>query len=124
MAAFGLFTLAGITDALDGQLAKSLNSSTKFGKVLDPVADKALMTAGLLALAFIGDVPVWFATLVIGRDVLIGVGIGICLLRGVKVDIVEMPTNGFEAGVQTRWASGERPDVLVNPDVWPRLGQR
>lgn len=86
MAAFGVFALAGVTDALDGRLAKALNSSTEFGKVLDPIADKALMTAAFLALAFIGDVPVWLAALVIGRDALIGAGVGICVLRGAKVD--------------------------------------
>lgn len=84
--AFGLFALAGITDALDGQLAKALNCPTKLGKILDPMADKALMTAAFVALAYIGDVPLWVAVLVIGRDVLMAAAIGVCLLLGVRVE--------------------------------------
>jgi len=86
LAAFGVFAFAGFTDAIDGTLAKLLNCPTQFGKVLDPLADKALMTAAFLALAFVHDVPWWLAAIVIGRDVLIGAGVGLLLLMGRRLD--------------------------------------
>ncbi len=86
LAAFGIFAFAGFTDAIDGTLAKLLNCPTQFGKILDPLADKALMTAAFLALAFVGDVPWWLAATVIGRDVLIGAGYGLLLLAGRRID--------------------------------------
>jgi cardiolipin synthase len=63
-----------------------LKCPTTFGKVLDPAADKALMTAAFVALTFIGNVPLWLAAVVIGRDVLIGVAVGVTLLMRVKLD--------------------------------------
>ena len=49
--AFGIFLLAAITDFLDGQIARRKNLGTKFGKIMDPVADKLLISAGFIMLA-------------------------------------------------------------------------
>ena len=62
--------VAGITDFLDGFLARKLNQMTKLGKVLDPVADRLYIFATLLALSVTGNIPWWLAALVIARDVL------------------------------------------------------
>jgi len=86
MAAFGVFAFAGFTDAIDGTLAKILKCPTPLGKFLDPTADKALMLAAFLALAFIGDIPVWLAVIVIGRDVLIGCAVAIGMARHMHID--------------------------------------
>jgi cardiolipin synthase len=61
---------AGITDFLDGYLARKLNQMTKLGKVLDPVADRLYIFSTLLALSVTGNIPWWLAALVIARDVL------------------------------------------------------
>lgn len=69
--AFALFVLAGLSDAADGFLAKRYGLTTRFGRYLDPAADKALMLAAFITLAALHQLPVWLALLVIGRDVFI-----------------------------------------------------
>jgi cardiolipin synthase len=66
---FGLFLVAGITDALDGALARMLNQRSMFGQYLDPVADKLLLSALFLVLLHKGLMPVTVTVLVFGRDV-------------------------------------------------------
>jgi cardiolipin synthase len=78
-AAFGLFAVAGLSDAADGFLAKRFGLDSPLGRVLDPIADKALMLAAFVTLALLDDVPVWAATIVIARDVLILLGLAIAV---------------------------------------------
>lgn len=66
-----LFGVAASTDALDGFLAKHFGWTSKLGGILDPLADKLLVTASFLALAWVGALPLWLAALVVGRDVII-----------------------------------------------------
>ena len=70
LAAIVVLAVAGLTDFLDGYLARKLNQTTKLGKMLDPVADRLYIFATLLALSATGYVPWWLAGLVILRDVL------------------------------------------------------
>lgn len=70
LAAIAVLAFAGLTDFLDGYLARKLNQTTKIGKMLDPVADRLYIFATLLALSATGYVPWWLAGLVILRDVL------------------------------------------------------
>ena len=63
--------IAGLSDAIDGWLAKHFGWQTWLGGILDPIADKLLLMAAFLWLAFAGDVPQWLAALVIGRDLVI-----------------------------------------------------
>jgi cardiolipin synthase len=72
--AFWLALLAGFTDALDGWLAKRNDWRTELGGLLDPVADKLLLTVCFLGLWLGGQLPAWFVALVIGRDVVIVAG--------------------------------------------------
>jgi len=65
-----ILAIAGLTDFLDGFLARKLNQTTKLGKMLDPVADRLYIFATLLALSATGYVPWWLAGLVILRDLL------------------------------------------------------
>jgi cardiolipin synthase len=73
-AAFVLFALAGIGDWLDGYLARRLNQTSRLGAILDPLADKLIMVSVSLILAWQGLLPVWFAALLILRDLLIVTG--------------------------------------------------
>ena len=66
--------LAGISDALDGWLAKHFNWQSRLGGLIDPLADKLLLLAGFSALAAIAAVPAWLFVLVIGRDLVIVFG--------------------------------------------------
>jgi cardiolipin synthase len=66
---FGLFVAAGLTDALDGLLARLLKQRTQLGEYLDPVADKLLLSTLFLVLMHMSLVPVTVTVLVFGRDV-------------------------------------------------------
>ena len=65
------FAIAAITDALDGWLARRLEAESPFGQLLDPIADKVLLSGVFVALAVTAAIPWWLAWLVLGRDVLI-----------------------------------------------------
>jgi CDP-diacylglycerol--glycerol-3-phosphate 3-phosphatidyltransferase len=75
-----VFAAVAATDALDGYLARSRNEVTDLGRMLDPIADKALLLSGLILLtrpslpALAPHIPVWFTTLVISRDVVLILG--------------------------------------------------
>jgi len=72
-----LFTCLGLTDALDGFLARILKQQTILGSYLDPIADKVLVTSCFLALAILKVIPGWLTVVVISRDVIILLGIAI-----------------------------------------------
>lgn len=63
-----VFLLAALTDGLDGYLARSRDQVTRFGQLIDPIADKLLITAALLALVEAGHVNTWIALIIIGRE--------------------------------------------------------
>ena len=69
--AFWLFLAAGISDALDGYLAKRMNAETTFGRHLDPLADKALLVCVYITLGHSGDLATWLVIMVVFRDALI-----------------------------------------------------
>ncbi len=73
-AAFWVFAGAGISDALDGYIAKRFDRRTPLGALLDPIADKALLTGVYLTLGLAGQLPAWLVVLVVLRDSLIVLG--------------------------------------------------
>lgn len=83
--AWVLFAIAGLTDALDGLLARLLKQRTNFGAMLDPLADKVLLVTSFLCLAFQGWLPNWLAVLVVSRDVIIVGGLSLLQYSGVDV---------------------------------------
>jgi cardiolipin synthase len=81
MAALTVFMLAGLTDGLDGEVARRLGQESKWGRLADPVADKLLMGVAYAVLAWfrpgLPSIPAWLAWAVIGRDVVILGGAGV-----------------------------------------------
>ena len=71
--ALALFAYAGVTDPVDGYLARRYHSQTVVGTVIDPMADKALMTISVVALAMQGTLPIWLVTIILGRDVALAI---------------------------------------------------
>jgi len=66
-----LFFVAGLSDGLDGYLAKQFDWSSRLGALLDPLADKLMLLSSYLALAWLGLLPVWLVVLVLVRDLVI-----------------------------------------------------
>ena len=70
-AATGVFAIASITDRIDGDLARRRGLVTDFGKIADPIADKALTGAGLIGLSLLDDLFWWATLVIIGRELLV-----------------------------------------------------
>lgn len=81
------FMVAGLTDALDGTLARLLKCQTTLGAYLDPIADKLLLVTSFVTLAVLGIIPGWLAVMVISRDFIILLGIAILTLMSVTYEI-------------------------------------
>ena len=82
--AFLVFVGAGVSDAVDGWLARVRNARSHLGAILDPLADKALLVSVYVTLAIIGVLPDWLAILVVFRDLLIVGGLLVLALMGVR----------------------------------------
>ncbi|WP_282609653.1 CDP-alcohol phosphatidyltransferase family protein [Pelagibius sp. Alg239-R121] len=80
LAAFWVFALAGVSDALDGYLANKLKAVSELGGYLDPIADKILLVGLCLTLGFLGEIPGWLVSFVVLRDVLIVSGAMVVLM--------------------------------------------
>jgi cardiolipin synthase len=89
-----IFFIAGITDALDGWIAKRYSCQTRLGSILDPFADKLLLIASFVALFLINLLPTWLLVLIFVRDVMIVAGtVGYFLGSNASEDDLLAPTN-------------------------------
>ncbi|WP_010524801.1 CDP-diacylglycerol--glycerol-3-phosphate 3-phosphatidyltransferase [Nesterenkonia sp. F] len=86
-AAAGLFAAAMITDKIDGDLARSRGLVSNFGKIADPIADKALIGAGLIMLSLLGELFWWVTVVILVRE------LGITVLRMVVIRYGVMPAS-------------------------------
>jgi CDP-diacylglycerol---glycerol-3-phosphate 3-phosphatidyltransferase len=75
LTALAVFVVASVTDLIDGRLARSRGLVTDFGKIADPIADKALTGAALISLSALGELPGWVTALILLREV------GVTVLR-------------------------------------------
>ncbi len=78
-----LYLVAGITDTLDGYLARKFNEVTELGKIIDPLADKTLVVVIVIMLFYNGMLPKFYFWTIVGRDVLIFIG-GIFVTKKIK----------------------------------------
>ena len=82
LAALLSFAVAAILDGVDGYIARRYHQMSELGKVLDPLADKLLLVSGVVTLsfdqgAFLGQMPLWLTGMILGRDLLILIGMGV-----------------------------------------------
>src|ERR1043165_5339575 len=84
-AALIVFLLAGLTDFVDGEIARRYGTVTNFGKLMDPLVDKIMMAAAFISLVPLKAVPAWAATAVVVRDFLIT---GLRLMASAKGQIL------------------------------------
>ena len=93
--ALGIFIVASLTDTLDGYIARHYNQTTDFGKFMDPLADKCLVTAAMLWFVEIGQMPGWALLFVIVRE------FGVSGLRMVAADKGRVIAAGWSGKVKT-----------------------
>ena len=125
-----LFSLASITDWLDGHLARRMNIQTILGTFLDPMADKLLLVCVYVTLAAIGVLPDWLAILVVFRDLVIVGGVLVLWVLGeapkirpLMVSKLNTVTQIVLAGVALLLAGfGLRADALLWAMVWTVAG--
>jgi cardiolipin synthase len=82
LAALLSFAIAAILDGVDGYIARRYNQISELGKILDPLADKLLLVSGIVTLSFnhgnfLGQIPLWLTGTIIGRDLLILIGVAL-----------------------------------------------
>jgi cardiolipin synthase (CMP-forming) len=82
-----VLVISGISDGVDGMVARLFNQKSKLGAYLDPLADKIILISAFITLGIRGMLPAWLAVMVISRDILILMGISIMFLHGMKIDI-------------------------------------
>ena len=82
-----VFFIAGLTDVLDGFIARLFHQKSRFGAILDPLADKFLLVSSFLILGRLGLIPLWLVVIVIIRDLVIVVGTIALYLFRVQVEI-------------------------------------
>lgn len=82
-----VFVVAGVSDAVDGYLAKTFNQQTTLGAYLDPLADKLLIVSVYIALGTAGHLPLWLVIAVVSRDILIVLGVVLLRVAGQPLTI-------------------------------------
>ena len=103
-AAFVLFLLAGVSDAVDGFLAKRLHMTSELGATLDPVADKVLIVSIYIALGITEAIPRWIVILVVSRDILIVGGIMLAVFLGKPMKVKPVLVSKLNTAAQIVFA--------------------
>ena len=90
IAAWGVFAIASITDRFDGEIARRRGLITEFGKLADPIADKALIGTALVGLSILGELPWWVTIVILVREV------GVTALRFwvIRLGVIEASRGG------------------------------
>lgn len=98
--AFALFVAAGLSDGVDGFIAKRFGMTTLVGSYLDPLADKAMLVSVYVALGVRGELPSWLVILVVSRDVLIVGGAVLLLMLSREVTLTPLWVSKFNTAAQ------------------------
>jgi cardiolipin synthase len=85
--ALAVFSVAGLTDALDGLIARLFNQKSRFGAYIDPLADKILLVTSFVILGYIGMIPLWLVIIAVSRDIMILLGLFTLVFYQIKVEI-------------------------------------
>lgn len=102
--AFVLFLGAGLSDAVDGYLAKRFNMTTELGAYLDPLADKALIVSIYITLGIYGLIPGWLVILVVSRDIMIVGAVMLSWLVGTPVKVKPLLVSKLNTAAQIIFA--------------------
>ena len=103
--AFAIIIIAGVSDAVDGFLAKRFNMASELGALLDPLADKALLVSIYIALGTWGAVPRWIVILVVSRDIMIVAAVIVSWLVGKPIPMKPLMVSKLNTVAQVAFAA-------------------
>lgn len=103
--AFAVFVVAGVSDAIDGYLAKRFNMASELGALLDPLADKALLVSIFVSLGIWGAVPRWLVILVVSRDIMIVAAVIVSWLFGKPIPMKPLMVSKLNTVAQVAFAA-------------------
>jgi len=98
--AFAGFVLAGVSDALDGFVARQFNQRSKLGGYLDPMADKLLLVSVFIVLGLLGELPLWLVIAAVSRDGLIVSAVVLSSMMGSPVEVKPLMVSKANTAIQ------------------------
>ena len=104
-AAFTAFVIAGVSDGIDGYIARRFDMRSEFGAIIDPLADKALLVSIYITLAVVGVLPDWVAVVVVSRDVFMVMAIMVSWLMDRRMEIRPMFIGKMNTAAQIGFAA-------------------
>lgn len=104
-AAFIVFVVAGVSDAVDGFLARRCGMASELGAWLDPLADKALIVSIYITLAIVGAIPIWLVVLVAARDIMIVAAVLLSWLLARPLTIAPFAVSKLNTAAQIAFAA-------------------
>lgn len=116
-AAFWLFVAAGLSDAVDGYIAKRFNQMSQLGSFLDPIADKFLLVGVYITLGHAGHLPSWLVILVVSRDVLIVGAVLLLLVLGGETRMRPHVASKFNTACQIALAAAVLAQLGIGLDL-------
>ena len=116
VAVLWLALIAGVSDGVDGWVARHFNATTRFGAIADPLADKALMVTTFTCLSIVQLIPWWLTLLVFGRDLLIVGGVIVYRQLTGRIDMEPSNLSKFNTLLQITFALS-----LIMQQIWPLL---
>ncbi len=127
--ALAIFVICGLTDGLDGFIARTFHQRTEIGAFLDPLADKLLLTSSFITLAVLdlpNKIPFWLTVTAISRDIIISVGVAVLFMLGKKLQIAPTWIGKFTTFCQIaliivvlfyNYTGSYRPEIIL-PFCW------
>ena len=115
--AFALFLIAGISDGVDGFIARHFNQQSRLGAYLDPVADKLLLVCVFVVLGLMGELPLWLVVLAVSRDALIIVAVMLSTVMGHPVTVKPLFVSKANTAVQIILAAVALADLAFVLDL-------
>ncbi len=103
--AFLAFVIAGVSDGIDGLIAKHFGQATRIGAYLDPLADKALLVSIFVTLGYLHELPLWFVVLVVSRDIFIVAAVVLSWMVTHPVTMAPVTISKINTGAQITLAA-------------------
>lgn len=127
--AFGIFSLAMLTDFMDGLVARVRQERTRIGTVLDPLADKLLLLNAFIwlyhlrgSLPLLYQIPLWVMLIVVSRDIIILLGIAICYFLEIEITITPTVWGKLTTLSQMSSVVAVLADMPITPILWQMVG--